>query len=104
MIMWLLILSIFVLSFSAFFTAYLIAFYTISFKVATFAKATAMAIGFIGIIILIIATDWWWGLAGIVGYQILLFISRVIWYKRYTELKAKSDEPYSTGYGNKNRT
>ena len=86
MIVWLLILSIFALSFSAFFIAYLVAFYTTSFKVATFAKATSMAIGFIGIIMLIIATDWWWGLAGIVGYQILLFISRVVWYKRYAKL------------------
>ena len=88
--MWLLILAIVLLSFSAFLTGYLVVFYTTSFQIATFAKTTSMIIGLIGIILLIIATEWWWGLVGIVGYQIILLLSRIFWYKCYeTDIKAK---------------
>ncbi len=102
MIVWLLILAIVLLSFSAFFAAFLTVWYTTSFKVATLAKTTSMVIGIIGIVMLFIATDWWWGLAGIVGYQILLSISRVIWYNRYAKLLARGENPYSTGRSSKN--
>ncbi len=80
--MWLLILAIVILSFSAFFAAYLAEFYTTSFEIAKFAKATSMVLGFAGIIMLFIAADWWWGLAGIAGYWLLLTLSRVFWHKR----------------------
>lgn len=94
--MWLLILAIVLLSFSAFFAAHLAVFYTTSFKIATFAKATSMALGLAGIIILFIATDWWWGLAGIAGYYLLLTLSMVFWHKRYeSDIKAGRN-PYRT--------
>ncbi len=94
--MWSLILAIVLLSFSAFLTGYLVVFYTTSFKTATFAKTTSMVIGLIGIIILIIAIEWWWGFVGIVGYQILLLLSRIFWHKRYeSDIKAGKN-PYRT--------
>lgn len=80
--MWLLILAIVTLSFSAFFAAYLAEAYTTSFQIATFAKATSMVLGVAGIIVLFIATNWIIGLAGIVGYWLLLTLSRLFWHKR----------------------
>ena len=80
--MWLLILAIVILSFSAFFAAYLIEAYTTSFQIATFAKATSMVLGVAGIIMLFIATNWKIGLAGIAGYWLLLTLSRLFWHKR----------------------
>lgn len=80
--MWLLILAIVILCFSAFFAAYLAEFYTTSFGIATFAKATFMALGLAGIIMLFVAVGWW-GLAGIAGYWLLLTLSRLFWCKRF---------------------
>ena len=97
MIVWLLILAIVVLSFSTFFAAYLAVFYTTSFKIATFAKATSMALGFAGIIMIFIATDWWWGLAGIAGYYLLLTLSMVFWHKRFAKLVARGEDPWASG-------
>ncbi len=99
MIVWLLILAIVILSFSAFFTAYLAVFYTTSFEIAKFAKATSMLLFFIGIIMLFIATDWWWGLAGIVGYWFLLTLSMVFWHKRFATLVARGEDPWASGRG-----
>jgi hypothetical protein len=82
--MWLLILAIVLLAFSAFFAAYLAEAYTTSFQIATFAKATSMVLGLAGIIMLFIATNWKFGLAGIAGYWILLTLSRLFWHKRLT--------------------
>jgi len=96
---WLLILAIVVLSFSTFFAAYLAVFYTTSFKIATFAKATSMALGFAGIIMLFIATDWLWGLAGIAGYYLLLTLSMVFWHKRFAKLVARGEDPWASGRG-----
>ena len=86
--MWLLILAIVILSFSAFFAAYLAEAYTTSFQIATFAKATSMVLGFAGIIMLFIAINWKFGLAGIAGYWLLLTLSRLFWHKR---LKSKTE-------------
>ena len=80
--MWLLILAIVILAFSAFFAAYLAEAYTTSFQIATFAKATSMVLGVAGIIMLFIATNWKIGLAGIAGYWLLLTLSRLFWHKR----------------------
>jgi len=77
--MGLIILTIVLLSFSAFFGAYLAEAYTTSFKIATFAKLTSMVLFFAGIIMLFIAVGWW-GLAGIVGYWLLFTLSRVSWH------------------------
>ena len=79
--MWLLILAIVILAFSAFFAAYLTQAYTTSFQIATFAKATSMVLGVAGIIMLFIATNWKLGLAGIAGYWLLLTLSRLFWHK-----------------------
>jgi len=86
--MWLLILAIVILSFSAFFAAYLAEAYTTSFQIATFAKATSVVLGLAGIIVLFIATNWKFGLAGIAGYWLLLTLSRLFWHKR---LKSKTE-------------
>jgi hypothetical protein len=86
--MWLLILAIVLLAFSAFFTAYLAEAYTASFQIATFAKATSMVLGLAGIVMLFIATNWKFGLAGIAGYLILLTLSRLFWHK---QLKPKTE-------------
>ena len=80
--MWLLILAIVLLLFSAFFAAYLAEAYTTSFRIATFAKATSMVLFFAGIIMLFIATNWKLGLAGIAGYWLLLTLSMAFWHKR----------------------
>jgi len=86
--MWLLILAIVFLAFSAFFAAYLAEAYTTSFRIATFAKATSMVLGLAGIIMLFIATNWKVGLGGIVGDWILLALSRLFWHK---QLKPKTE-------------
>lgn len=82
--MWLLIIGIVILVFSAFFGAYLAEFYTTSFKVATFAKIISMALFFLGIIMLFVTVAWW-GFAGIAGYYLLFTLSRVHWHKRFSE-------------------
>jgi len=66
--MWLLILAIAMLFLSAVFGSYLAEAYTTSFKIATFAKATSMALFIAGTAMLFIATNWKIGLAGIGGY------------------------------------
>jgi len=71
--------AIMLLCFSAFFAAYLAEAYTTSFQIATFAKATSMVLGLVGIIMLFIATNWKLGLAGIAGYWLLLLFSRLFW-------------------------
>ncbi|MBA7693783.1 hypothetical protein ES703_102372 [subsurface metagenome] len=98
--MWLLVLAIVILSFSAFFAAYLAEAYTTSFEIATFAKATSMALGFVGIIMLFVAVGWW-GLAGIAGEWLLLTLSRVFWHKRFAELIARGESSYRTWGGKK---
>ena len=70
--------------FFSIFGAYLAVFYTPSFKVATFAKATSIALFFIGIIMLFVTVGWW-GFAGIVGYWLFFTLSRVHWHKRFAE-------------------
>ena len=92
--MCLLILAIVILSISAVFAAYLAEFFTTSFQIAKFAKATSMALGLAGIIMLFIATDWWWGLGGIVGYWLLLTLSRVFWHKRLEQYLKAGINPY----------
>ena len=89
--MWIILLSIFIMSFSAFFGAYLAVFYSASFKIATFAKATSMILFLVGMVFLFIAIGWW-GLTGIVGYWLLFTLSRVHWYRRFeAHLKAGTD-------------
>lgn len=73
--------AIVILSFSAFFAAYLAEFYTTSFNIATFAKSTSMLLFFAGTIMLFVAVGWW-GLAGIAGHWLLFTLSRVFWHKR----------------------
>lgn len=91
--MWLLFIAIVMLSFSASVGAYLSVFYTTSFKVALFAKATSMALFIVGIIMLFIIVEWW-GFAGIVGYWLFFTLSRAHWHKRFeAHLKAGTD-PY----------
>ena len=90
--MWLLILAIVILAFSAFFAGYLAEAYTTSFQIATFAKATSMVLGVAGIIMLFIATNWKIGFAGIAGYWLLLTLSRLFWHKRLkSETENSSD-------------
>lgn len=101
--MWLLILAIVILSFSAFFAAYLAEFYTTSFQIAKFAKATSMALGFAGIIMLFVAVGWW-GLAGIVGEWLLFTLSRVFWHKRFATLIARDEDPWASGRGSQDKT
>ena len=48
--MWLLFLAIVMLSFSAFFGAYLAEAYTTSFRIATFAKSTSMVLFLLGLL------------------------------------------------------
>lgn len=97
--MWFLFVGIVILSFSAFFGAYLAVFYTPSFKVASFAKSTSMALFFVGIIMLF-TTIGWWSFAGILGYWLLFIISRMHWHKRFeAHLKAGTD-PWH-GYGSR---
>jgi hypothetical protein len=79
--MWLLILAIVILAFSATFAAYLAEYYTTSFQIATFAKSTSMVLFFAGIIMLFVAVGWW-GFAGIVGWWLLFTSERVVWRKR----------------------
>ena len=81
--MWLSILAIVILSFSAFFGAYLAEAYTTSFKVAKFAKSTSMMLFFAGIIMLFIVTNWKLGLAGIAGYWLLFTLSRLSWHNHF---------------------
>ena len=73
--------AIMILCFSAFFAAYLAQAYTTSFQIATFAKATSMVLGLVGIIMLFIATNWKLGLASIAGYWLLFTLSRLFWYR-----------------------
>jgi len=93
--MWLLILAIVILSFSAFFAAYLVEFYTTSFEIAKFAKATSMALGFAGIIMLFVAVGWW-GFAGIAGEWLLFTLARVYWHKRFEYYLKAGINPYRT--------
>jgi len=89
--MWFLFIGIVILAFSAIFGAYLAVFYTPSFKVASFAKGTSMALFFVGIIILFIAVGWW-GFASIVGYWLFFILSRIHWHKRFeAHLEAGTD-------------
>lgn len=104
MIVWLLILAIVMLSFSAFFAAFLSVWYTTSFEIAKFAKATSMVLGLAGIIMLFIATDWRWGLAGIVGFYLLQFLSIVVWRKRFAMLVARGEDPWASGRGSQDKT
>jgi len=92
---WLLILAIVILSFSAFFAAYLAEFYTTSFEIAKFAKATSMALGFAGIIMLFVAVGWW-GIAGIAGEWLIFTLSRVFWHKRFESYLKAGINPYPT--------
>ena len=80
--MWLLILAVVVLFFSATFGSYLAEAYTTSFQIATFAKATSMVLFFAGIAMLFIAMGWKIGLAGIVGYWVVFALWRVYWHTR----------------------
>ena len=91
--MWFLFIGIVILSFSAFFGAYLAVFYTPSFKVASFAKATSMALFFVGIIMLFVTVGWW-GFAGIVGYWLFFTLSRVHWHKRFEAHLKAGTEPW----------
>jgi len=75
--------AIMILCFSAFFAAYLTQAYTTSFQIATFAKATSMILGLVGIIMLFIATNWKLGLASIAGYWLLFTLSRLFWYRHF---------------------
>jgi len=93
--MWLLILAIVILSFSAFFAAYLAEFYTTSFGIAKFAKATSMVLCLAGIVILFVVVGWW-GLAGIAGDWLLLTLSRVFWHKRLESYLKAGINPYQT--------
>jgi len=86
-------IGIAVLSFSAVFGAYLAVFYTPSFKVASFAKASSMALYFVGIIMLFLTVGWW-GFAGIVGYWLLFKLSRVHWDKRFEALLKAGIDPW----------
>ncbi len=95
MIMWLLILAVVILSFSAFFAAYLAVFYTTSFEIATFAKSTAMILTLAGIILLFIATNWIIGIAGIVGEVVLIGFFRIFWHKRLAKLIARGEDPWA---------
>ena len=81
----LLITAIVLLSFSGFFGAYLAEAYTTSFKVAKFAKSTAIILFYVGIIILFLTTNWKIGLAGIGGYWLLFILSRMFWHRRLKE-------------------
>ena len=93
--MWLLILAIVLLSFSAFFAAHLAVFYPPPVRIG-FARMTSTVLGLAGIIMLFVSTDWKWGLVGIAAYFILNFLSKVFWYKRYeSDMKAGKD-PYRT--------
>jgi len=91
--MWIFIVGIVILTFSAFFSAYLAEFYTPSFKVASFAKATSMVLFFVGIILLFIYVRWW-SLIGIVGYWLLFTASRVHWNKRFEAHLKRGSDPY----------
>ena len=91
--MWLLILAIVLISFSAFFAGYLAEFFTTSFEIAKFAKSTAMLLGLAGIIMLFVAVGWW-GIAGIVGEWLLVTLSRVYWHKRFEYYLKAGIDPY----------
>ncbi len=91
--MWLLILAIVILSFSAFFGGYLAEFYTTRFEIAKFAKLTSMILFFAGIIMLFVAVGWW-GLAGIAGYGLLFTLSRLFWHKRLESYLKAGIDPY----------
>ena len=80
---WLLILAIFLLTLSAFLHGYYHIFHTTSLRIFTFAKTSSLVIGFIAILMIILATDWWWGFAGAVGYITLFLISLLIWRSKY---------------------
>lgn len=72
--------AILLLILSAFFVGYLAEAYTTDFKIGSFAKSVAMAVGIVGIVLLFISVGWW-GLAGIFGYWILIVISMIFWRK-----------------------
>ncbi len=80
---WLLILAIFLLILSAFLHGYYHVFHTTSLRIFTFAKTSSLVIGFIAVLLIILATDWWWGFVGIAGYIILFLMSLLIWRNKY---------------------
>lgn len=93
--MWLLILAIVLLSFSAFFAAHLAVFYPPPARIR-FARGTSKVLGLVGVIMLFVSTGWKWGLVGIAAYLILNFLSKVFWHKRYeSDIKAGRN-PYRT--------
>lgn len=102
MIVWLLILAIVMLSFSAFYGAFLSVWYPPSSVENS--KTIAMLLFFVGIIMLFIATDWRWGLAGIVGFYLLQFLSIVVWRKRFATLVARGEDPWASGRGSQDKT
>jgi len=73
--------AVVVLTFSAILAGYLTERYTTSFAIATFAKATCMALFLAGISMLVVGLGWW-GLTGIVGYWLVLMLSRLFWHGR----------------------
>lgn len=93
--MWLLILAIVILCLSATFAAYLAEFYTTSFHIGTFAKATSMVLCLAGVIMLFVAAGWW-GFAGIVGWWLLFTMERATWRKRYESYLRRGINPYRT--------
>jgi len=92
---WLLVLSIVLLLFSAVFSAYLAVFYGSSFRPFTFAKSVAMAVFIAGLAILFI-TRGWWGFAGLVGWWLLLLLSLVHYRKRFKSYIEAGVSPYRT--------
>ena len=86
--MWLLILAIVLLAFSATYTAYQLEFYGRADNIS-------MVLFFAGIIMLFVAVGWW-GFAGIVGWLLLLTMERVIWHKRYESYLKRGINPYRT--------
>ena len=97
MIVWLLILSMVILSFSAIYGAFLSVWYSTSN--VQFSKTIALLLFIIGIVLLFIAVDWWWGLVGIVGFYLLQFLIVLAWRKRITTLIARGEDPWASGQG-----
>ena len=82
------------IAFSAFYGAFLSVWYPPS-RVEN-SKVIAMLPFFAGIIMLFIATDWWWGLVGIVGFYLLQFLAIVAWRKRFAKLVDRGENPWKT--------
>ncbi len=102
MIVWLLILAIVILPFSAIYGAFLSVWYPPSHVKNS--KAIAMLLFFVGIIMLFIATDWRWGLAGIAGFYLLQFLAMAVWRKRFAKLIARGENPWASGRGSQDKT